>query len=213
LEANVTITNGYCSLAQLKAEMRIGTSDTADDTRLELSIAAASRQIDAHTGRRFWQDSALKMREFYADDPLTCFTDDISTTDGLIVQADEAEDGTYSETLTLNTNFILLPVNAADNVPAHPFTQLRIVNTDNYSGFPWRVLRPGVRVTAKFGWPAIPDDITKAALIQSSQLFKASDAVFGAAQFGEAGVALRVQARLNPMAEALLETYCHPKVA
>ena len=209
----MTITHGYCTLDQLKSEMRIATHDSADDTRLELSIAAASRQIDAHTGRRFWQDSTVQVREFYADDPLNCFTDDISTTTGLIVQADEAEDGTYSETLTLGTNFILLPVNAADNVPVHPFTQIRIVNTDNYSGFPYRVLRPGVRVTAKFGWPAIPDDITKAALIQASQLFKASDAVFGAAQFGEAGVAMRVQARLNPMAEALLETYCHPRVA
>jgi hypothetical protein len=209
----MAIVNGYTTLAQIKAEMRIGTNDTADDTRLELAVAAASRQIDAYCGRRFWQDATVKVREFFADGPVTCFTDDISTTVGLIVAVDEAEDGSYSETLTLGTDFILLPANADDDVPARPFTEIRIVETDNYSGFPWRTLRPSVRVTAKFGWPAIPDDVTKAALIQASQLFKASDAVFGAAQFGEAGVALRVQARLNPMAEALLEAYAKPRVA
>ena len=58
----MTITHGYCTLDQLKSEMRIGTHDSADDTRLELSIAAASRQIDAHTGRRFWQDSTVQVR-------------------------------------------------------------------------------------------------------------------------------------------------------
>jgi hypothetical protein len=209
----MAITNGYCTLPQIKAEMRIGTGDTLDDTRLELAIAAASRQIDAHCGRRFWRDATVKVREFFADNPVTCFTDDISTTDGLIVAVDEAEDGSYAEVITFGTDFILLPANAADEVPVRPFTEIRIVETDTYSGFPWRTLRPSVRVTARFGWPAIPDDVTKAALIQASQLFKASDAVFGAAQFGEAGVALRVQARLNPMAEALLETYAKPRVA
>lgn len=209
----MTITNGYCTLDQIKAEMRIDTSDTADDTRLELAIAAASRQIDAHCGRRFWQDGTVKVREYYPDSPMICQVDDISTTNGLIVQVDDNDDGTYPTTLTLGTHFILLPLNAADEVPVQPFTELRIVDTDGATPFPLRHLFPGVRVTAKFGWPAVPDDVTKACLVQASQLFKASDAVFGAAQFGEAGVALRVQARLNPMAEALLEHYSKPRVA
>lgn len=209
----MAITNGYCTLAQIKAEMRIGTNDTADDTRLELAVAAASRQIDAHCGRRFWQDGTVKVREYFPEDYLTCMVDDISTTVGLIVAVDDDDDGTYETTLTLDTHFILLPTNAADEVPVRPFTELRIVDTDGGASFSPGNARPNVRVTAKFGWPAVPDDVTKACLIQASQLFKASDAVFGAAQFGEAGVALRVQARLNPMAEALLEAYARPRVA
>lgn len=209
----MAITNGYCTLEQLKSEMRIVTSDTADDTRLEIAIAAASRQIDAHCGRRFWQDNTVKTREYYPDNPMVCHVDDISTTDGLVVKVDDGDDGLYATTLTLNTHYILLPLNAADDSPVRPFTELRVVDTDGAAAFPLYHLRPGVQVTARFGWPAIPDDVTKACLIQSSQLFKAADAVFGAAQFGEAGVALRVQARLNPMAEALLETHCLPRVA
>ena len=209
----MAITNGYCTLAQIKAEMRIATGDTLDDARLELAVAAASRQIDAHTGRRFWQDGTVKVREYYPDDFLTCTVDDISTTSGLIVAVDDDDDGNYETTLTIGTHFVLLPINAADDVPARPFTEIRIVDTDGATSFTPGNARPNVRVTAKFGWPAVPDDVTKACLIQASQLFKASDAVFGAAQFGEAGVALRVQARLNPMAEALLEAYSKPRVA
>jgi hypothetical protein len=209
----MTITNGYATLAQLHTELGLTISDVADDGRLEMAIAAASRQIDGHTGRRFWQDGSVVTREFYADNSACCYTDDISTVTGLIVKVDSGDNGLFSTTLTITTNFILLPTNAADDVPVRPYTEIRIVDS-GLSAFPVSSSgRPGCQVTAKFGWPAIPDDITKAALIQSSQLFKASDAVFGAAQFGEAGVALRVQARLNPMAEALLETYCHPRVA
>jgi hypothetical protein len=72
--------------------------------------------------------------------------------------------------------------------------------------------RPGVQVTAKFGWPAIPDDVTKACLVQAGLLFKADDASLGAIQFADAGVALRMQNRLHPVAEALLEPYCKPRV-
>lgn len=40
----MTITNGYATLADVKAAFRI--QDTVDDTLLELSIESASREID-----------------------------------------------------------------------------------------------------------------------------------------------------------------------
>ena len=70
-----------------------------------------------------------------------------------------------------------------------------------------------VQITAKFGWPAIPDDVEKACLVQAAQLFKASDAVFGGVAIGMDGGVLRVRSSLNPMAEGLLEGYCKPRVA
>jgi hypothetical protein len=63
----MAITNGYATLDQFKAQMRITVNDLVDDARMELSIAAASRQIDAHCGRRFWQDATVVDRQFYAD--------------------------------------------------------------------------------------------------------------------------------------------------
>jgi len=204
----MTITNGYCTLAQLQDET--GVTAAAEATRMELAIAAASRQIDGFCDRRFWQDGSVVARQYWADDTRTLYVDDISTVTGLIVATDDADLGTFSTTLTINTDFILLEPNAADRVPAWPYTQIRIVNSSY--GFPMSGSgRPGVQVTAKFGWPAIPDDVTKACIIQSLQLWKAKDALFGGLSFGDAGF-MRVQGALNPLAGALVAAYRKPPI-
>lgn len=208
----MALTNAYATLPDLKVEL--GISDAVDDTKLITALNAASRQIDKHTGwtHGFWQDLSVATREFFAEDSrCVCVPEGISTTTGLIVRTDQDSDGTFETTLTINTNFIVTPVNAADQVPVEPFTELHIVD---YTGsfFPkWSSTRPGVQVVAKFGWPAVPDDVAKACLIQAVQLFKASDAVFGAIQLGD-GFATRVGRGLNPLAESLLEGFCRPRV-
>lgn len=210
----MSIVNGYSTLDAFKEQMRIPVNDLTDDARLEASIAAASRQIDGHTGRRFWQDSTVVDRQFYADNSRICYVDDISTTTGLIVKVDDDDDGTFETTLTVTTNYILRPVNAADMVPVWPFSEIVLVDSNGAVSFPVHGSgRPGVQITAKFGWPAVPDDVTKACLVQAGLLFKADDASLGAIQFADAGVALRMQNRLHPIAEALLEPYCRPRVA
>lgn len=208
----MSVTNGYCTLEQVRAELggTYATDDSSDDPMIELAIEAASRQIDGYCDRRFWQDSEVKTREFFAHDSRCCDVDDISTSVGLIVKTDEDGDGTFETTLTVATDFILLPPNAADNTPVEPYTALRAV--DNH-GFP--VLsngRPGVQVTAQFGWPTVPDNIEKACIIQAIQLFKAKDAAFGVATFGDMGGGLRVSAGLNPIAKALVDKYAKPAV-
>lgn len=200
----MAIVNGYATLAQLKVEL--GLTDTTDDTKLETAIAAASRQIDGYCGRRFWQDGTVTAREFIADDSRCLYVPDISTVTGLIVKTDTAGDGTFATTLTITTNFLMAPFNAADSVPIWPYTEIVLVDTVG-SYFPISGYgRPGVQVTAKYGWPAVPDAIYKACLVQATQLFKASDAVFGGIQLGDAGI-LRLRGALNPMAAALCDDF------
>ena len=209
----MAITNGYCTLAELKPELRIPTlTDTADDTRLEVAIAAASRQIDAHCGRFFWREAGTHTREFYANEHRRCEVDDISTVTGLVVQVDDDDDGVFETTLTLSTDFILRPLNALDRVPVWPYDEIVLVDAIN-GNFPMSQSgRPGVRVTARFGWAEVPDDVKKACLVQSAMLFKSADAVFGVTEFANAGAALRVGRTINPIAAALLEPYCKPRV-
>ena len=208
----MAITNGYCTLAELKPELRIPTADTDDDSRLEVAIAAASRQIDAHCGRFFWRDASVHTREFYANDYRRCEVDDISTTTGLIVQVDDDDDGVFETTLTLSTDFILRPLNAFDRHPVWPYDEIVLVDAIN-GNFPMSSSgRPGVRVTARFGWAEVPDDVKKATLVQSAMLFKSADAVFGVTEFANAGAAMRVGRTINPIAAALLEPYCKPRV-
>lgn len=204
----MAITNGYCTLAQVRAHLAYNSGETADDSAIETAVEAASRLIDGYCGRRFWQDGSVAAREFWADSPRSVEVDDISTTTGLVVKIDEPGDGTFATTLTISTDFFLIPANAADRTPVWPYEEIWLA--DNYS-FPRPSNgRPGVQVTAKFGWPAVPDDVEYACIIQASQLFKAKEAIFGAVALGES--AARSIPAIDRQAMALLADYRKPAV-
>jgi hypothetical protein len=207
----VTLTNAYTTLASVTAEL--GITNASSDARIEAAINSASRQIDDYTGRRFWQDSTVQIREFYADDYRELVSDagqvlDISTTTGLIVKIDTNDDGTFGTTLTVGTHFVLLPTNAVDD--SEPYTGIRMV--DSVYNFPrYTSGRPGVQITAKFGWAAVPDPVAQACLVQSVLLFKATDAAMGGLSFGD-GSFMRVRGGLNPIAASLVERYAFARV-
>jgi hypothetical protein len=207
----VTLTNAYTTLASVTAEL--GITNANSDARIEAAINSASRQIDDYTGRRFWQDSTVQIREFYADDYREIVSDagqvlDISTTTGLIVKIDTGDNGTFATTLTQGTHFVLLPTNAADD--SEPYTGIRMV--DSVYNFPrYTSGRPGVQITAKFGWSAVPDPVAQACLVQSVLLFKATDAAMGGLSFGD-GSFMRVRGGLNPIAASLVERYAFARV-
>jgi hypothetical protein len=138
---------------------------------------------------------------------MICYVDDISTVTGLIVKVDSSDNGFVSgaTTLTITTDFVLEPLNAADEVPVRPYDRI-VLTSGAQAYFPVSSTRPGVQVTAKFGWPAVPDDVAEACLVQSVQLFKSADAWSGSVQLGD-GFATRIRASLNPVAEALLDAY------
>lgn len=199
----------YCAPEELQERLRI--EDSYDQAAIVQVVDAASRQIDGWCGRRFYQDTTVATREFYAQTPyLVDLLDqpdegpstEISTVTGLIVKTDTALDGTFAQTLTISTDFLLLPRNAAADSRA--FSE--IVLADNYT-FPMPANgRAGVQVTAKFGWPAIPDDVKEACLVQAAQLFSNKDAVFGAIALGDS-TAMYLRSSLNVQAKALLAPY------
>ena len=208
----MTITNGYVTLQDVKDEL--GREDALNDARIENAIGRASRQIDDYTGRRFWQDPTVVTREFYADDHVELVSSvdqvmDISTTTGLIVKLDDGDNVTYGTTLTISTNFLLTPPNAADE--GEPYTGIRLVDA-NYSFQRSYSRRPGVQVTAKFGFPSVPEPVAAACLIQSVLLYKATDAAMGGLSFGD-GAFMRVRGGLNPIAQSLVDRYAFASVA
>jgi hypothetical protein len=184
----MAITNGYATLNEIKAYLSI--SDTTDDTLLEKLVESSSRSIDKIANRRFYADTAATVRLYRAYSDIFVYTDDISSTDGLIVKVDEGGNGTYTKTLTLNTQFILDPLTAS--ALGRPFTQLTMVsNTESWPIFPGLTqngLRPGVQVTAKFGWPSVPSDVNVACLILTADLYKRKDAPGGVLGLGDLGV-------------------------
>jgi len=184
----MAIVNGYATLVGIKAYLSI--SDSTDDTLLENLVESASRSIDKIANRRFYADTSATVRLYRAYSDVFVYTDDISSTTGLIVKLDEAGNGTYTKTLTLNTEFILDPLTA--EALGRPFTQLTMVsNTESWPIFPGLTqngLRPGVQVTAKFGWPSVPSDVNVACLILTADLYKRKDAPGGVLGLGDLGV-------------------------
>jgi len=184
----MAITNGYATLNEIKAYLSI--SDTTDDTLLEKLVESSSRSIDKIANRRFYADTSATTRLYRAYSDIFVYTDDISGTSGLVVKVDEDGNGTYSKTVTLNTDFILDPLTAS--ALGRPFTQLTMVsNTESWPIFPGLTqngLRPGVQVTAKFGWPSVPSDVNVACLILTADLYKRKDAPGGVLGLGDLGV-------------------------
>ena len=193
----------YCDRSALAAA--VGLRDSDDDPLLDAAITAASRQIDDYCGRSFWQDTAVVAREFYATPCEVDLLDvegvarEISTTTGLIVKTDNDGDGTFETTLTIGTDFVLLPRNAAaDGEGFHTVVA-------SGATFPRGSLaRPGVQITAKFGWPAVPDSVERACIAQASQIYKSKDLVLGSTSTVD-GASLYAPSKLSGFAQALLD--------
>lgn len=194
----------YCTAAELKSQMRV--TDTDDDTAVGIAITAASRAIDHSCGRQFGLNGSAVARYYrYEGDcvegRLAVKIDDLMTSTGLIVALDVAQAGTYAQTLTLSTDFDLYPWNAAgDNVP---WTHLVLRPTA--AAWPVGFARE-LRVTANYGWSAVPTIVKQACLIQAARFFVRRDSQYGVAGSPEAGNELRLLDRLDPAVAVMLGT-------
>src|SRR4051812_37080878 len=183
-----TLTNAYTDLTTFKAYMGITVSTL--DTQLTMALNAASRSIDNYCQRKFWLDSVAVARTFqpkylsYID-----LEGDIGSLTDLVVKTGASGDGTFGTTWAA-TDYQLYPVNAPYAFPeAEPWTAIRAVGTKT---LPWLVDRwlthlDRVQVTAKWGWPAVPDAVVQACLIKGSRLFHRKDSPQGIAGYGDFG--------------------------
>lgn len=197
--------NTYATVQQLRDELG---DDGAklDNGLLEKAINAASRAIDRFTGRRFWSDAQATSRVYRPRVPEAALTDDIATAAGLAVATDTDGDGVYETTWTAD-EFLLEPRNldvVASGDTVTPFAWWRLLAVDDRS-FPVHSLRPTLQVTARFGWSAIPDEVTEAAVLKAVGLFSRKNAPYGIASFSEFGP-VRVS-RSDPHVMELLQPF------
>jgi hypothetical protein len=195
-------TDLYTDVTTVKSTLGKITVDDRDDL-IEQAIRSASRMIDRKTGRRFYADEAASARLFvmrggsYTDGcEQGVLVDDISTLDGLVVESGGT--GNWAALDTYDTG--------PDNALAYgrPITSL-------YGTTGWLPWSGRVRVTARWGWPAVPDEITQAAMMLAARLYRRKDSpqgVMGSSEWG----AIRVS-RLDPDVEALLTPFVMPVVA
>lgn len=193
----MTITNGYCTLADLKAVLRI--TDNVDDVLLEARIEEASRVIDDFCDRRFYKDSVATARIYYAPSGDYVLTDDIASTTGLVVKVDTTNDGTYATTLAAS-QYQLEPINAVSKGVS--ITRIMAIPAGS---FPRRAMPAPIQVTALWGWPAIPGPVKSACILLAGRLTKRGDSLLGVAGFGDLG-AITVR-NIDPDVQRMLTPY------
>lgn len=192
----------YATLLQLKAAINMAASVTDRDTLLTIALDAAHEDVNEHCGRRF-DLTALLAREFDTDGRVVpgeggekLLVDDIGDPAGLVVETG----GPTSWTTLAASSYAVRPANAITG--GRPVTGLLM------TGGSWPRPTTGIRVTARWGWPAVPGKVKQATLLQAGRLYKRRESlegVLGSADWG----AIRV-AKFDPDVEALLAHFVLP---
>lgn len=194
----MAITNGYCTLAELKAALRI--TDSTDDTLLENAIESASRRIDGYTGRFFYVTSQTAVPMYPYNEYLIIFGRDVSST-SVTIKIDSAGDGTYATTLTQGTDYVLQP----RNVPifTRPYESARMVGGKTFPLLTTPSFET-VQVTAAWGWASVPDDINQATILLAMRQFARLNASLGVVGFADMAITVRA---VDPDVRDLLAPY------
>jgi len=193
----MAITNGYATLAVLKARLDIAAATTTYDSILENVIEAVSRWIDHWTGRRFY--AVTETRYFSAEWPTMLEIDDLLSVTSL--KTDKDGDRVYEDTWAA-TDYDREPLNAS--LDAQPYTRLRVTPNGQFT-FP--AVRKGVEIAGSWGYAATtPDQVNEACLIQSSRVYQRKDAPFGIAGAPEIGQTAVIP-RLDPDVKMLLDAF------
>lgn len=164
---------------------------------LDLACRSTTRWVDGYCRRQFNLATAASARYFDVLRDGIVLVDDIGD-ETIAVATDTSSDGTFATSWTVS-DFQATPLDALDQ--GRPVTSLGAVG--DFS-FPRSTSRRGlVRVTAKWGWPAVPDDVLEACYIQAARVYKrreSAEGVLGNADFG----LVRVGSRLDPDVEQML---------
>ena len=185
--------NEYASSSDLKTTLELTGESFADDD-VTRALAAASRTIDGECRRRFYPDTTTsKIRYYSPASPRRVSIDDLITLTELAVGSGN---NTFTTVLTLHTDFELGPLNAVED--GRPWTSVEAITARLPCGM------RTVRVTGKFGWAAIPDEIEQATIILAAKLLKRSrEAPFGIVGFGMEGGYARI-AKTDPDVMSLI---------
>lgn len=194
----MAITNGYATLAEVKAALRI--TDSVDDSLIELAVESASRAIDTYTGRYFY-NAGTASRIFIADSNWYTVIDDavsiteVATADDLDANFNTVWDSADYQKEPLN--------NVSGGITGWPTTALRAVDD---KVFPVNGQEACVRVTGTWGWSAVPTAIKKATIYQAARFFKRDESPLGVLSSPDLGF-IRVGTKVDPDVAMLIDPY------
>lgn len=178
----MTVNNGYATLAELRAKLTFGATNTASDTQLEQLIEASSRWVDRFCGRRFY--GTAETRYYTAEDGYEILVDDLTSV--TLLKTDDNGDGTFETSWPSTAYNLKYGANYNASLDGKPYTQIEVAESGSYT-FP-TAIRRGVLVSGVFGYVAstrstsgCPDPIHDATLLLAERIYKRKDAPLGVA--------------------------------
>lgn len=205
VDAHAPDGRSYVEVAELKKTIELERNFA--DLDIRSSLIAASRAIEKRCYRRsFWPDTADQER-FYRARRARLWIDDLF--DVTEVATDAAGDGTWNEVWTENVDYTFEPENA--EADGRPFESLIVHPLTTKQAWPFDYPR-AVRITGKFGWPAVPESIKTATSMLAVRLLRQKrEAPFGIVAVGLEGQAVRIS-RTDPQVAEVLLPYVRTQV-
>jgi hypothetical protein len=200
----VAIGDPYATEEDLKVRMGVPAADTGDDARFTQAVLAASRGIERVCKRQFNRADAATARTLYPTRDRLVICPDFHTADGLVVQTDSTGDGTFDTTIAI-ADLQPEPLdNVQDGIEGWPYWRIKAVGGTTFP----RLTRASVRVTAQWGWAAVPADIKEATQIAAAELWKLKDAPLGVTGQADWGM---IRVRDNPKVYSLIAPYARSR--
>lgn len=172
----------YATLDELKKFITVDTAVVDRDDLLTIALDAAHDDLEGDCGRRFYLDASATARTYDPADRVVVdrgrqflLVDDIGSTTGLVVETGVTTWTAVAGTVEHRPENALVRGRAITSLmtpsgiwPADPFTR--------------------VRVTARWGWPAVPPRVKAATLLSASRYYarrKSPQGVVGTADWGQ----------------------------
>lgn len=165
----------YVSVFEFEAYYR--STVTIDLPEIEAAVEVASNAIDFHTGRTFIVPTAATTRSFVALDGYLAKVDDIANTTDLVIVDNATTLAAADYQLETSPGRTARPDHAG---LTRPYAHVR-----RLSGSWHHDEEATLVITARFGWPAVPDAVKLATKMLAKDLLSARDTRFGLAQVGE----------------------------
>lgn len=188
----------YATLADLKNYLSMQEDDRFDPS-LTQALESVSDEIEQHCNRQFNKQVGATPREFEIENYRQVVIDDLWTTTDLVIETSST--GVSYDTTWSLTDYELHPLNGVvSGQPGWPYNKV----VPRSTGIRRLVRGTRLRVTAQWGWAAVPAPVKQACLIMAGATFQIKDAPFGVAGSDQWG---SIRVKDNTMAQAKLNRY------
>lgn len=188
----------YADLNDLKTYLSMQ-EDNRFDLSLQQALESVSEEIEQHCNRQFNKATVATPREYEIENFRQVVIDDFWTTAGLVIETSST--GVAYDVAWTSADYELHPLNGiVSGQPGWPYNKIvpRATGSRRFT----RGTR--MRVTAQWGWAAVPAPVKQACLIMAGATFQIKDAPFGVAGSDQWG---SIRVKDNQMAQNKLNRY------